>query len=285
MSRIGLGRALKRLREGKGLVITEVGARLGCDPSMISKIELGRRACSQALITGLLDLYDVPSEQRESLIELHTDTKDRRQGWWHSYSDVISAAYERYLAFEDAAAQVREYQLGIVPGLLQTEDYARAVMSVGFASLGPDQVDGLVEVRMQRQRNRLFEARVPMQCHYVVTQAALEFQVGGPRVQRAQLQHLLDVSERDHVKLQVIPYEKGDEGSQLAGFYLLSFEDPDTPDVGFGDSLAGILTMDEPRDVRRLNRLFRSLSQAALPDDETRDLIERIKNRKNDGQG
>jgi transcriptional regulator with XRE-family HTH domain len=279
MSRVALGRALRRLRdEVHDMTIVEVAERLGCDNSVISRIETGKRPCSQEHFAKLMDLYGLSEEQREELAELHVASRERRPPWWTKYNEVIVTSYERYLAFEDAADTVYEYQLGLVPGLLQTEQYARAVTAVGFASLGPDQVDGLVEVRMVRQRKRLYEADTPLNCYYVITQAALDFHVGGHEVRRRQLQHLLDASERDGLELQVIPYEKGEDGCQLANFTIFEFPG-DVPDVGFSDSVAGSLPMDDPRDLRRLHRLYRSLAGAALSPRESRDLIARIKDR------
>ncbi|KAB8162138.1 helix-turn-helix domain-containing protein [Streptomyces sp. 3MP-14] len=280
MSRIALGRALRRLRdEEHGLKLTEVAKKLGCDDSMLSRIENGKRACSQEMLGKLMDLFQVSAEQREELARLQADSNERRSPWWAPYRDVISSSYEQNISFENAAQSVREYQLALLPGLLQTEEYARAVTSVGFASLGPDQIDGLVEVRLMRQRKRLLETETPLQCHYVITQAALEFEVGGRAVHRQQLDHLLGITDRPEVKVQVIPYEKGEEGCQIAGFRVYEFPG-DVPEVAFSESVAGSVPIDDPRDLRRLNRLFRALASTALGPDASRDLVARIKDRK-----
>ncbi|MEV7872759.1 helix-turn-helix transcriptional regulator [Streptomyces sp. NPDC088124] len=280
MSRVTLGRALRRLRdEVNHLTLAEVAAAIGCDISLISRIELGKRNCSHEHFAKLMDLYTVSESERVSLAELHTATRERRQPWWARYGEVITAEYERFLGFEAAASVVREYQVGMIPGLLQTERYARAVIGAGFASLGPDQIDALVEVRDWRQRQRLLETDRPLVCHYVVTQAALEFQVGGGQGHREQLRHLLEQSERETVELKVIPYEKGEEGAQIAAFQVFEFADDDVPDIAFGESVAGNLTLDDPRDLRRLHRIFNNLSGAALDPDKSRDLITGIKNK------
>ncbi|MFE2743389.1 helix-turn-helix domain-containing protein [Streptomyces scopuliridis] len=281
MSRVTLGRALRRLRdEVNHLTLAEVASALGCDTSLISRIELGKRNCSQQHFAKLMDVYAVPERERAGLVELHAATRERRQPWWAPYGEVITADYERYLGFEAAASVVHEYQVGMLPGLLQTERYARAVIGAGFASLGPDQIDALVEVRDLRQRRRLLETDDPLACHYVVTQAALEFQVGGRQAHQEQLQYLLELSDHGSVELKVIPYEKGEEGTQIAAFRIFRFTDGDVPDVAFGESVAGSLLLDDPRDLRRLHRLFGNLSGAALDPGRSRDLITRIKNRK-----
>ncbi|MEU7239035.1 helix-turn-helix domain-containing protein [Streptomyces sparsogenes] len=280
MSRVTFGRALRRLRqEVRHLTIADVAAALDCDVSLISRIETGKRVCSQQHFAQLMDLYEVPPDQRDELAELHAAARERRQPWWAAYSEVISAQYERFLGFEAAASTVHEYQVGIVPGLLQTEAYAQAVTGVGFASLGPDQIETLVEVRSLRQRHRLHETESPLECHFVIAQAALDFQVGGKRTHREQLERLLDVSTHPSVDLRVIPYEKGEQAAQISAFMILQFSDEDVPDVAFGESVAGSLTMDDPRDLRRLHRLFRSLTDAALSPDESRDVIAHTRNR------
>jgi transcriptional regulator with XRE-family HTH domain len=280
MSRVTFGRALRRLRsEVNHFTLTEVAESLACDNSLISRIENGKRVCSQEHFAKLMDLYEVPASQRDELVELHAAARDRRQPWWFPFSDVISAQYERFIGFEAAASTVSEYQVGILPGLLQTEAYAQAVTGVGFTSLGPDQIEALVEVRGLRQRHRLLETESPMECHYVITQAALEFQVGGKQTHRQQLKYLLEISTHRHVDLRVIPYEKGEEAAQIAAFKILEFSDEDVPDVAFGESVAGSLTIDSPRDLRRLHRLFRSLEDAAYSPDDSRDVIARTLNK------
>ncbi|WNI29241.1 helix-turn-helix transcriptional regulator [Streptomyces sp. ITFR-6] len=274
MSRVTFGRALRRLRkEADQLTLAEVATALACDLSLVSRIENGKRVCSKAHFAQLMDIYEVPAAQRDELAELHAATRERRPPWWSTYSDVISAQYERFLGFEAAASTVHEFQVGILPGLLQTEAYAQAVTGVGFTSLGPDQIEALVEVRGLRQRHCLLEAATPLECRYVITQAALDFQVGGERTHREQLDHLLEISAHASVELRVVPYAKGEEAAQIGAFRILQFADEDVPDVAFGESVAGSLTMDDPRDLRRLHRLFRSLTDAALSPDESRDII------------
>lgn len=280
MSRVTFGRAMRRLRsEVNDLTIAEVSAALECDNSLISRIETGKRVCSQKHFSQLMDIYGVPADQRDTLAELHAAARERRPPWWAPYNEVISAQYERFLGFEAAASSVCEYQVGILPGLLQTEAYAQAVTGVGFTSLGPDQIDALVEVRTLRQRHRLLDTTTPLECRYVITQAALDFQVGGQQTHREQLRYLQEMSQRESVDLRVIPYTKGEEAAQIAAFRILQFAEEDVPDVAFGESVAGSLTMDDPRDLRRLHRLFRSLVDAALTPDDSRDIIARTSSR------
>ncbi|UWM49091.1 helix-turn-helix domain-containing protein [Streptomyces carpaticus] len=279
MDRLSFGRALRRLRdEENGLTLTQVAQKLDCDVSLLSRIELGKRLCSYEMFTQLMDLYQVEEEQRNELAKLHADSRRRRQPWWSKYSEVVTASYDRFIGFEDAADRTLEYQLGMVPGLLQTERYARAVTSVGFASLGEDQVDGLVEVRMARQKHRLLGTKRPLTCHYVITQAALEFHIGGREAHAEQLDHLLELSHHDSVTLQILPFETGEDGCHISAFKIFQFPD-ELPDMAFTDSVAGNVALEDPRDLRRLHRLFRNLAGTALNVGQSRDLIARIKNR------
>lgn len=276
MARMSLGAALRRHRdEIKGMTLAKVAGHLGVTDSLLSRIETGKRTCSQKLFAELMDLFEVPEGERDELSTLLADSRDRRLPWWATYREFISASYERLISFEDAAERVLEYQVGIVPGLLQTEEYARAVIGVGFASLGPDQIDGLVEVRTLRQRHRLDGSR-PMVCQYVITQGVLQYQVGGQQAHRDQLHRLLELSEQDTIDLRVIPYEKGEEGTQTGAYRILQFPGGDMPDVAFGESVAGSIVLDDPRDLRRLHRLHQNLTAAALGPDKTRDLIAKI---------
>jgi transcriptional regulator with XRE-family HTH domain len=275
-ARVTLGAALRRYRDSvHGLKLKEVAERLDVDESQLSRVETGKRPCPDSLFSTLMDLYEVPDAEREELRELAAESKDRRPPWWSPYREFVSASYERYLGFEDAAVSALECQVGIVPGLLQTEDYARAVTSVGFASLSPDQIDGLVEVRMLRQRHKL-EGPAPLKARYVITQAALEFRVGGKDAHRDQLRHLRELSQQSTIDLRAIPYERGEEGAQIGPYTIFQFPSPDMPDVAFSESVAGSVILDDPRDLRRLHRLHSNLTAAALDPQATRDLITMI---------
>ncbi|MCW2876960.1 MAG: hypothetical protein JWQ95_1060 [Sphaerisporangium sp.] len=270
-----LGAELRVLRDHAGLTAEEVGAHIGCHGSKVSRVETGKRTCTANDFRGLMELYGINGQRRSELEELFKRGRRKAPPWWHAYGDVISANYAEFLAYELEASHCLEYQTVFLPGHLQTEAYARAVTSVGFAALGPDQVDSLVEVRIARQR-RLHEEE-PLLFDGVVTQAALEFRVGGLATQRAQLGHLLDVSELPNVSIRVIPYESGENGTYTGAFNIFKFPVEDDSDVAFAETVVGSVFMDDARDLRRLNRLFRNLSEVALNADESLELIERIK--------
>lgn len=269
-----LGATLRKLRDQHGLTAEEVGGHLDCHPSKVSRLELGQRACAKRDFETLMELYEVPDSQRSELRELMIKGRQRVAPWWHAYSEVISASYAEFLTYEAEAAKCLEYQPLLIPGQLQTEDYARAITGPGFAALGPDQVDSLVEVRVKRQE-RLCE-EPPLSFRGVITEAALRLQVGGPEVMRAQLRHLVSACDQTHVSLRVIPFKSGENGASPGAFTLFGVGNDTEADVAFMESVEGTSFRDDALTLRRLNRLHRNLSGAALPPADSLELVERI---------
>ena len=274
-ARTTLGTALRSFREARGLLIKAAAEELGVADSTLSRVERGQRSCPPNLFANAMNYYEVSDDVREELAELLADSKADKPAPWAPYREYISANYERFLGFELPAKSSKEYQALMVPAMAQTEPYARAVTSVGFASLGPDQVDELVDVRMMRQRYKLAGSS-KMTCTYIITQAALEFRVGGQTVHRHQLQHLLEISDAETVDLRVIPYERGEEGTQTGAYTIFEYAEDHTPPVAFAESVAGTIMLDDARDLRRLQRLHQNLTEAALSQQATRDLIMQI---------
>ncbi|MFI7273260.1 helix-turn-helix domain-containing protein [Streptomyces sp. NPDC049879] len=270
-----LGAELRKLRDRSGMTAEEVGAHLNCHNSKISRIELGKRACTPRDFEGLMVLYEVAGEQREVLTDLMKRGRQRVPPWWGAYSDVISANYAEFIAYEAEAVRGAEFQSLLIPGLLQTERYAEAVTAGGYAVLGPEQVESLVEVRMRRQ-DRLREDD-PLVLEATVTEAALRLQIGGPAVMQEQLQRLREVMTLPNVTFRVIPFDAGHRGVSGGAFSLFATEAKGEPDVAFTESAEAMTTLrDDPMVLRRLSRVFRRLSDAALSPDATLDLLQRI---------
>lgn len=265
-----LGDELRKLREQARMTTEEVGRYLGCHNSTVSRFETGKRACSKADFHSLMELWHVEGQQLADLTELMEKASQRVQPWWFYLKDVISAHYAEFLNYEGEATTCWEYQPVFIPALLQTEAYARAVTSVGFAALGPDQVDALVEVRMRRQERLREESPLVHTC--VVTEAALRFQVGGPEVMREQLRHLAEVITLPNVSLRVIPFNTGATGL-VTGSFVLFTSGKDAADVSFTESADTTSLRDDPVTLRRLSRLFDNLSTTALPALESRELV------------
>lgn len=269
-----LGAELRILRDRVALTTEEVGAHLNCHNSKVSRFELAKRMCTRKDFAALMDLYEVDDEKRAELTELMTRAMQRIPPWWEAYADVISANYAEFLAYEAEATHCSEYQPLLIPGLLQTAEYAHAVTGVSFTALGPDQVESLVEVRMRRQV-RLRE-EPPVTVNAVVTEAALRLQVGGPDVMRAQLRHLAELTSWRNVTLRVLPLTAGEKAASTGAFTLFGIGQDSVTDVAFTESADNTSNFrDDPLTQRRMSRLFRNLSTAALSEEDTQELVRR----------
>lgn len=273
-ARTALGRELRALRVEYGLTIEDVAIELECHIATVSRIETGKRACQAADFETLMRLYRVKGTELTRLRVLLKRGINRKPPWYAPYRDVVSVAYAEFIDFETAATNVREYQAVLPPGLTQTKEVAEALTSVGFAALGPDQVDGLVEVRMKRQRR--IQTPPLLICEFVITEAVLRFQIGGPENWLAQLIHMRKLCDLEHIDLRVIPYEGGANASQTGSYSVFQFAGEDDPDIAFVETVTGSVRRDGPTDLRRLNRLFERVQAAALPPGPSVDLIDSI---------
>ncbi|MFF2546642.1 helix-turn-helix domain-containing protein [Kitasatospora sp. NPDC058063] len=276
-ARSKFGADLRHRREAAGWTAEEVGARIGCSTSKITRVETGKRSATPADFEALMDLFNVSEPDRDHLEALFRRGRARTTMWWDAYADVLSSRYAEFISYEHEAVAVAEYQIAYIPALLQTEAYARAVTEVGFAALGPDQVDSLVEVKTMRQRRLRDEA--PLRLTAVITQAALEFEVGGPSVQAAQLRHLQDLFGLESVDLRVVPFDRGAEGTLTGAFTVFRGEGQDSPDTAFAEAVTGTIVVDDALGLRRLARLHSYLLRAALGPQESLALIEQTERR------
>jgi len=260
-----LGALLKALRTEKGWTAEQVADRLMVSPSKISRLETGQRGASARDVSDLCKLYGVADDQRQQLLQLARETKQRT--WWQrSGLNDLS-----YLGLEEAAASISDYGLGIMPGLLQTADYARAIVEAAVPKWVPDVVQERVESRMIRQQ--ILVRDNPPHFEAVVDESVLHRVVGSPTVMRAQLERLLELSELPNVTLQVIPYDAGALPAGNNKFIILSFAQPTVTDVVFVEGLTGDLYLDDPRDVEGYNTTFRALAQMAADPESTREII------------
>jgi transcriptional regulator with XRE-family HTH domain len=269
-----LGSELRQLRDQAGLTTEEVGEHIGCHNSKISRIERAKRAPTKADFDRLMELFEVPSVPRGELHALMLKARQRVPPWWQAFADLISASYAEFLEYESEAEICREYQPLLIPGQLQTAGYALAITGVGFTALGPDQVESLVEVRMRRQ-DRLREED-PLLLEVVVTEAALRLRVGGLEVMRQQLRHIRAITAQPNVTFRVIPFMAGENGASTGAFTLFGTGSGSDPDVAFMESAEATSFRDDPLTLKRLNRLYRSLSSAALSQQDSLTLVERI---------
>jgi transcriptional regulator with XRE-family HTH domain len=260
-----LGALLKALRTEKGWTAEQVAERLMVSPSKISRLETGQRGASARDVSDLCKLYGVDDDQRQQLLQLAKETKQRT--WWQR-SGVPDLTY---LGLEEAAASISDYGLGIMPGLLQTPGYARAILQAAVPKWVPEVVEQRVEGRIARQQILVREN--PPYFEAVVDESVLHRVVGSPAIMRAQLERLLELSELPNVRLRVIPYGAGALPAGNNKFIILSFAAPTVADMVFVEGLTGDLYLDDPRDVEGYNTTFRALAQMAADLESTREII------------
>ncbi|WP_055478225.1 helix-turn-helix domain-containing protein [Sphaerimonospora mesophila] len=262
-----LARELRRLRENSGLSPEAAAARLGWSRSKISRIETGRTRASSADVSDICDLYGVDSRARAGLIQLAKE--GRQRGWWTAYADVFTGSY---VGLEDEAAFIRQWEVQLVPGLLQTEDYARHVISAGRPGApDPDDVHRRVRARMAR-RTLLSRPNAP-ELHAVLDEGVIRRPIGGPRVMRDQLDALLNSARRPNVTIRVLPYDVGAHAGLEGAFTILSFAEEADPDVAYVEGTAGDVYVESTEQVDRYRSAFARISDAALPAEESLKLI------------
>ena len=264
-----LAAELRSLRDTSGLTRETVIERTGINAATLYRIEHGRVRPQTRTLRTLLDLYSVDQEQQAELVTLLRDARQR--GWLHAYQSELPEHYTTYIGFEGEAHSVWDYESLFVPGLLQTEDYARAVIRGGLPNASRDEVERRVEVRMERQA--LLHNENPLNLWSIVDEAALRRQVGGPEVMQAQFQYLIEVSELPHVTFQVIPFDAGAHPGMPGSFILLQFGDAAIPDVIYVDTMAGELFLEEVADVRRYKLVFEHLRAVAASPEASLSLV------------
>lgn len=264
-----LARELRRLREEAGLNVEDAALQLGHGWSRfkVSRIEKAQTKPSLAGITAMFDLYGVDSGTRAALTELHKNAW--RRGWWTDYSDVFRGSY---VALEDDASAICEWSPQLVPGLLQIDEYARAVIR---ASLPGDESAVQRRVQARSARRTLLGRTDPPapNLHAIVDEAALRRPIGGSNVVRSQLNALLDVTCRPNVTLQVIPFAAGAHPGLDGPFIVLGFPEHLAPEVAYVETKAGDNYVESAADVRRFRVDFENLESAALSPDESMELI------------
>jgi transcriptional regulator with XRE-family HTH domain len=257
-----LGRELRRLREAAGLTIEQAGAEIQRSDSTISRIETGVRAAQIIELKGLLEAYGIAPEQREVYVRMLREAPE--QGWWTNYEGSLPPGLETYIGLEADAATLRVFALAMVHSLLQTEEYARAVIR-SFRPTDPVEViDDLVALRMQRQEV-LTRKPEPVHLSVVLDEATLRRKIGDIEVMRAQIRHLIHAAEEvPNVTLQVLPFDHGAHGALNGSFTLIDFPDPADPATVYVDTPGGNLYMQKPHDTRGFDQLFGRLCGAAL---------------------
>jgi transcriptional regulator with XRE-family HTH domain len=267
-----LAMELRRLRETAELTIDEVGEKLECSASKISRIETGHVGVTPRDVRDMLEVYGIDDDEREALVQLAREA--RKKGWWHAYNEVFTGSF---VGLESDASSLHTHQALLVPGLLQTEDYTRAVIRAIRPDAPETDVGRRVDARMTRQK-LLYEAHPP-EYWAVLDEAVLHRAVGGPRIMREQLLRLVELAALPHVTLQVVPFSAGAHAGLEGPFLILGFPEQADPDVVYVENTTTGVYLEQPSDVHRYTLMFDHLRAAALKPDDTVDLIERAADR------
>lgn len=274
MRRRRLGYELRMLREAAGKTGEDVAEALGWSDSKVSRIETGRISVHHGDVTDLLDLYGVTdTATRDALVALAREAK--KQGWWHSYSDLLKRPYATYIGLEAAAASLRVFEPLTVPGLLQTPAYARAIIGTNTRELGDTEIERLIEVRLRRQ-DVVFKNDDPMRLLVVLDEAALHRETGGPAVMHEQTQHLIAAAAHPRVRLQILTFTQGSHVAMAGSFGIFSFPDAADPDIGFIDTMAGSLFLERRPEVAAARDVFDELSAQAASREDPIELLTQI---------
>ncbi|MEV5746242.1 helix-turn-helix transcriptional regulator [Actinoallomurus sp. NPDC052308] len=266
-----LSAELKRLRQEACVEVETAAEALGCSTDKIHWIErAGWTKPRWRDVRDLLDTYGVAGDDpiRDELITLAKE--GGQKDWWTPYSRMLSKKYTAYIGLEAEASEILTFQPLIMPGLLQTDDYARELISSGAAELSAEEVEKRVTVRAERRK--ILYGEDPTRLWAVVYEAALRCPVGGPEVMRAQLERLIELAQMPGITVQVLPFEAGPHPGLFGPFTLLSFPEGD-PDAAYIETIGGELLLEEPAEVDPYRQVFRRLNVKALPPEATITLL------------
>ncbi len=266
--RARLGAELRRLREEAGLTIDRVAEALECSQSKVSRIETGQVSATPRDVRDMLELYRVDEARREAMVQVAREARQR--GWWQKFGDVPDGV-PAYVGLEAAATSIDVYMSLIVPALLQTADYARAVIGAVRPDLPAAEIDRRVELRLRRQA--LLDQERPPVMRVLLDDTVLWRPVGGPAVMVGQRRRLLEAADRAAVTIRVLPLQAGAHAGMDGPFTIFGFPAPAERDVVALDSAADALYLEDPEDLRRYRRVFELLLPAALTPEASVELI------------
>jgi transcriptional regulator with XRE-family HTH domain len=257
-----LGAELRRRRESAGVTIDGVAERLECSASKISRIETGHTSATPRDVRDMLEIYGVVGPESDELVQIAREA--RQKGWWHPYSTVLTGAY---VGLEAAADSVRAYEQQVIPGILQTDEYARAMIKAARPDITADEVDRRVRVRLGRQS--LLKQDDPIDLWVVLDEAVVSRPVGGDAVMRAQLERLVDAADLPNVTLQILPFDAGAHAGMDGTFAILDFPEPSDPDVVYAENATGGLFLEKGDELRKYVFIFDHIRAAALGPEES----------------
>ncbi|WP_328917263.1 MULTISPECIES: helix-turn-helix domain-containing protein [unclassified Streptomyces] len=273
-----LGRHLRELRNRARLTVRAASTALEWSDQKIWRIETGQTSMRSLDVEAMCRAYGADAEMTQALMGLAKETKGR--GWWHAYGDVIPENFDLYIGLEEAAARMSQYTTELVPGLLQTKDYAHTLIREDNPNVGDEEIERRVHVRLARQA-LLTRVTAPPALEVALNEAVLRRPIGGRAAMSAQLEYLAEMSRLPNVSIRVVPFGVGMHAGIMSGpFTMLRFPvngdgQPSEPPTVFVDGFTGDLYLDKSNEVERYDAAFQSIWGSALNDEETRDLLHR----------
>jgi transcriptional regulator with XRE-family HTH domain len=267
-----LGAQLRDLREERGMTQEDVARRTGKDRSTLYRLETAQQRPQRATLIQLLDLYQVDEPRRGELLMLLREASQR--GWMQPYRSELPGVYSDYIGFEEEARAISNYESLFIPGLLQTEDYARAQLHGTLPHATTEEIGNRVTARLERQQ--LLGRTDPPRLWAIIDEAAARRQVGGPGVMAAQLARLSEAASQPHITIQLIPFDAGAHPGMDGSFVVLEFPDPADRAIVYTESAAGGLFLEEEDEIRRYTLMFGHLRAAALRPGATADALAAI---------
>jgi len=261
-----LGAELRRYRDAAGVTIDVVAERLGCSPSKVSRIETGHTSATPRDVKDMLDVYGINGVESEELVQISREA--RQKGWWHPFSTVLTGAY---VGLEAAARSIRAYEQQVIPGLLQTDKYAIAMIRAARLGDTDREIEQRVRVRMARQA--LLIQDDPIDLQVVLDEAVVSRPVGGEAVMRDQLLRLIEATQLPNVTLQILPFAAGAHAGMDGTFAILDFPEAEDPSVVFAENATGGLFLEKSDELRKYNSIFDTVRSSALSPEESRDMI------------
>ncbi|MCW2913642.1 MAG: putative transcriptional regulator, family [Actinomycetia bacterium] len=264
---------LNRLRSASGLSRAQVAERIGSTDTTIWRYETGLTMPRPSDVGALLEAYGVSGAARDDLIQLAKDA--RKRGWWHRHRETLKPGFDSYIGLESEASVVRTYQSQVVPGLLQTERYARAIIEATGMTSSAAEISEKVSVRMARQE-LIARSEDPVRLVAVLDEAVVRRQVGGPEVMAEQLSKLIDLGKLPNVEIRVMPFGSGAHAAMDGPFYFLEFPESDDPDLVYLEQAGSGLIPEDVEELRRYTLMFGNLMATALTPSQSSAFIAKI---------
>lgn len=268
-----LGLRLRDLRESAGRSFAEAAAALSVNTTTVRRMEKAEVGLKPPYVEKLLKTYGIPEAEITAFLELVDEAN--RPGWWQGFRDVLPSWFSLYVSLEGEASLIRAYEPHCVHGLLQTEEYARALLRTGFPNAGDEELGRRVALRMERQE-LLRGAEAPL-LWVLLEEQVLRRHVGDPRVMRAQIDRLAECSTMPNVTVQIIPFSSGAHPAMFGPFQLFRFEIPELPDIVYTESLSGAVYHDERRDTSVYLEALDRMGAQAAPAQHTEALLGEIR--------